>query len=829
MFKLHAIKTCYHLCQTDSVSCEQFACGLAALLNDSVEERCGLVFHALDVRGNVTRDEVIAMATTIQRTLVAIVSADGVPAPEGSEALNQSLRKAVEDAFEQYDTSGSGSLTLPQLQTWLERTPHMFDILFPFELALEGEEEVEKVPEPIVSPSTTSHGPGSDPLSGGPTSPLVGTSLGTSTVLPRTPGSFDAGTGADMSPVTSHEVPADLDNVELSTTLPNDLDSVPGEEDVFYSMSQVPADVRKESVVLDMEGGRGEGGAPGMQSPVVAIPEAMHAATGGVEEEPSLTPPPSGGNGWAGAVKIDMETVVALKMADAMHHPTWEGGAAKGWGSGQEAETRHPGEFMAIPMDTQGDCSVPPLSDHLPRAGLHTEGVVPSATTHPGSGSIEGDVCPVHVGLHGLTVDTEGLAAQAPPPSCTSESCLIPENSRLVPLGGEVASLDGTLGTCPPVEEVAHHEGVVVPSPPAGGVPSPIQGVLSHVQGVPSPVHEGVPSLVQNGVPSPVQGVPSPVQNGVPSLVQEGVPSPIQGVPSPVQEGVPSPVHEGVPSPVQGVSSYPEGEVVPSPSLGVASNHAPYPVPHNDPFPSVETTPPTPTPTTTTAGSSTEGRLPGVQDGADKVERRYSFHFQNDTSVSDVNKTHKRVRSMSQPSMLYPEHVPDRTKEAVVTAWLPDPWVQGVLTDRSSYSSQPITCPGLVAKTLEVQCVCDRHVHIQCITCTFMIKVMIFIHVCGVYMCVWCVHVCVLCTCVCGVYMCVCCVHVCVLCTCVCGVYMCVCCVHVCVLCTYVCVVYMCVCCVHVCVLCTCVWYVHVCVVCTCVCVVYMCVCCVHV
>ena len=50
---------------------------------------------------------------------------------------------------------------------------------------------------------------------------------------------------------------------------------------------------------------------------------------------------------------------------------------------------------------------------------------------------------------------------------------------------------------------------------------------------------------------------------------------------------------------------------------------------------------------------------------------------------------------------------------------------------------------------------------------------------------------CSVCTCVCGVYMCVRCVHVCAVCTCVCGVcgvYMCVWCVQVCVVCTCVCV-----------------------------------------
>ena len=158
---------------------------------------------------------------------------------------------------------------------------------------------------------------------------------------------------------------------------------------------------------------------------------------------------------------------------------------------------------------------------------------------------------------------------------------------------------------------------------------------------------------------------PSPTQGGVVSPIQGQVPSPIQGgMPSPTQGGVPSPTQRRVPSPEDGVFIHPT-------SLPLNTERS-------DAHPSIETILPTPTITSTTSDPSvpSEGSFGGKpQEGGG----------------DNVNKTHKRVRSMSQPSMLHQDYVADCTKEAIVTAWLPSPLVQDVLSNRSSLSHRSTT------------------------------------------------------------------------------------------------------------------------------------------
>ena len=688
------------------MSCEQFACALAALLNDSVEERCGLVFHALDVHGNVTRDEVTAMAITIQRTLSAIVSADGIStASEDPQALSQSLRKSVEDAFQQYDTSGSGSLSLLELQSWLEGTPDVFDILFPYPSTLE--EEV-KVPEPLPSSPPSSEPFGSAAGSSvssimvGPASPLHGPSL---------PG---ASTSSEMgqSTPTHHEIPQDLDNVELSSVIPTPSTSASVEEvfqpgvaleevgvtsaplekvfkcgvtsaplvEVFQpAATSIPleevgvtsapfmevfqpgvatSDVLKESVVLNMEGlGRVS---VEDETSTVSIPGVTHAAGGTLEEPPTQAPPlhtgvgpevmPSGGSGgWSNAVQIDMESLVALKTAPIVSRQAeGEDVASGGWGGGWDL-----------------------------RGGGGGGGYAPH---EPPSSSSSGAFTSIVMDTHG------GQAGQ--PSSSAADSALAP-------------SVDAVgRGTGGGEEELE-----------ARALP------LGHTSSGPYPLPAGSPFVPLEGGEAPTHshGASSdPAVGGVANHGAGVVPSQAEGAPGDVG-GVPSPVVGRVPSHIEGV---------PSPSEGGTSNQTPSPTQHvegGNPDLSIMTTPATPTVTSSTSGP------PAGNEGGEKAERRYSFHFQNEPQPPDVNRTHKRVRSMSQPSMMHSEHVPDRTKEAMLTAWLPDPSVQRVLDEKST--SQPITCPGLVAKTLEVR-----------------VTVEVFVLVCVLF---WAVCVCV---CVCYMY-----------------------------------------------------------------------------
>ena len=705
--------------QTGSVSCEQFACGLAALLNDSVEERCALVFHALDMRGNVTRDEVIAMATIIQRTLIALVSADGVPAPAGLESLNQSLRKAVEDAFQQYDAPGSGSLTHVQLQSWLEATPDVFDILFPFSLGVEEdkkEEEAKMVPDFIPlslasSQTTDSNATMDKPPSSDPS--LLPPTL--ETLVPHAPATIKSPESPSFPGAHQHLViPPDLDNVELNSVTPRGsvASVVPSEQEAFYSLTG--GEVIREEVVLDMEGlgGREQ-----------ATIETESPTPGTTEEPPflSLAPPPSGGGAnanpgdeIASVVRINMESPAAVTVA----HENVRTAPQDIVMATEDSHVPHvpidPSSGLAsVPMDAQANCVTHPSSEDDP-TGNSVSGMVDSRL--PDACALEGDdTCPLGGSDHvhaGVPMGEVGLTGPLPFPG------VVPAGT----FGEEGATMAG-------FSVVGHHTVEGMPSPEGYVVPS-------SQRGVPSSIEDGVPSPTQGRVPSPTQGgVPSPTQGGVPSPTQGGVSSPIDDVPSPIQGGVPSPEDAVF------------GHTI---SLPLNSEGS-------DPRPSIVTIPATPTITSSTSdpvipteGSTNGGRSQqgGQEGGGDRVERRYSFHFQNDSQGTDVNKTHKRVRSMSQPSMMHPDYVADRTKEAIVTAWLPNPVVQGVLANRSSLSNNPITCPGLVARTVEVQrfgvhcgylClhICVRHaeylccsanlpVRVQC-TCT---HVHIYVYIC---------------------------------------------------------------------------------------------------